>query len=121
MEDYLVLLRDSRWIKKAKRIRKRDKHCCTACGSKKYLVVHHTFYYLDYPAPWKYPDDSLLTLCSKCHQRYHEQHEIELKDPPGKNRKKKMRENKKPYRQKIMSLAEFQVIRGLRIKERKTR
>ena len=80
MSNYLEILKDKRWLKKNKRILKRDKYKCTACGSKNHLQVHHTFYYADYPNPWEYPNDSLITLCAKCHREYHEHFETEIRD-----------------------------------------
>lgn len=34
------------------------------------LHVHHT-YYVHGDAPWEYPDESLMTLCDKCHVDIH--------------------------------------------------
>lgn len=119
---YYKLLHDPRWIKKHKKIRKLDNNQCTVCGSNKHLEIHHTFYYSDYPAPWKYPDDSLLTLCSKCHLDYHRWNESTIIEPPGKKRKKKVKHSDiKPCKTKVISLAELQQIRGIRINERKVR
>jgi 5-methylcytosine-specific restriction endonuclease McrA len=95
---YAEKLFDPRWKKKCIKIRKRDNNQCTVCGAKKYLQVHHTFYYEDFPDPWLYPDESLLTVCRKCHREYHECHEIEIKKRPKtkfKNKKIKQKGNKK--------------------------
>src|SRR5690606_34273771 len=35
------------------------------------LQVHH-LYYVDRANPWDYPDDALVTVCSKCHRNIHE-------------------------------------------------
>ena len=32
--------------------------------------VHHTYYIFD-SAPWQYPDEALITLCSQCHFELH--------------------------------------------------
>lgn len=96
---YSDYLKDARWVNKRKRIIYRDGNKCTVCQSKKALQVHHTFYYTDYREPWRYPDESLLTLCKACHQKYHEEHEHEYKEPPKlfvkKKRLKHIRKNKK--------------------------
>lgn len=77
---YYHLLKNPLWFNKRKKIVERDGNKCTVCGSAKKLEVHHTFYYRDKPVPWKYPDNSLLTLCHKCHVKYHKEHKIEIKD-----------------------------------------
>ena len=120
---YLDKLQDKRWIKKRKRILKRDEYKCTVCGSKKNLQVHHTFYYSDSPDPWDYPDESLLTACRDCHLDFHLHNETEIRDRKKKKAKvlskpKKPKKKKSKKRNKI-SLAEYQEIRGLRIKPRK--
>lgn len=66
-----------RWAIKRSKILKRDGYKCTVCGSDKNLQVHHT-YYVRGAEPWGYPDDSLLTLCEKCHHEYHEYHELTI-------------------------------------------
>jgi len=90
-----------KWIAKRNRILKRDGYKCTSCGSKDDLRVHHT-YYINNLALWSYPDESLLTVCNKCHYEYHLTHEnIILKRHPHKiksNRQLKREKirNKKP-------------------------
>ena len=92
---YLEKLKDKRWKNKARKIVHRDGYKCTACGSKKKLEVHHTFYYEDYRNPWEYPNESLITVCKICHRDYHEHHEIEIR-PVTKIKPK----NKKPAKRK---------------------
>ncbi len=70
-EKYLKLLRSPKWRRKALQILKRDNYQCTVCGSGEILEVHHTFYYDNYPDPWKYPNESLITICHNCHSNYH--------------------------------------------------
>ncbi len=101
MKNYFDLLKDVRWLLKRRVILKRDNYKCTVCGSKENLRVHHTYYSGDYCMPWEYPDDSLLTLCNKCHEDYHKTHELTFKGnpikPPPKHktkRKKKVSHNK---------------------------
>ena len=101
---YLDKLSDPRWAKKRAKIFKRDGYKCTACGSDKDLQVHHT-YYVKGAEPWWYPDESLLTLCEKCHHEYHEYHELTVlpefvreksKKPNHRRRKKKQRPPREP-------------------------
>lgn len=93
--EYGDLLKDIRWLIKRKKIIERDGFKCTVCSSKKNLQVHHTYYYQQPTAPWAYPDDSLLTLCEKCHHEWHEWHELEFKDRPIKKKAAKHKNKKK--------------------------
>ena len=101
---YRDILKDARWLRKRKGILRRDGYKCTVCGAKSNLVVHHTFYYKGSPPPWQYPNSSLLTLCEKCHRKYHETHELTIK-PPKKRKKKRPVGGGIPYPNKKMSLA----------------
>lgn len=107
--NYRDLLRQERWIKKRTKILARDGYKCTVCGSTEDLQVHHTFYY-DYPTlPWRYPDVSLITLCEKCHHKWHCEHENEIR--PRFNRSgKKMKRDRKPMVKKrvIIPVSEIQ-------------
>jgi 5-methylcytosine-specific restriction endonuclease McrA len=90
------LYKSPRWFKKRDIILERDNHQCTVCKSKIKLHVHHTFYYKGDVPPWKYPNESLITLCFKCHQDWHEHSELIYKELPkqkykGKFKKKKPR------------------------------
>jgi hypothetical protein len=93
--EYVDLLKDIRWGIKRKKILTRDAFKCTVCSSKINLQVHHTYYYNQPTAPWAYPDDSLLTLCEKCHHDWHEWHELEFRDRPDKKGNSKYRKKKK--------------------------
>lgn len=65
---YSDKLRDPRWQKKRLLILNRDKFECRFCRDKtKELHVHHSFYESGFE-PWEYPDDSLFTLCFRCHK-----------------------------------------------------
>lgn len=86
--EYTDLLRDARWLIKRKKIITRDGFKCTACSSKKKLHVHHTFYYKQPTDPWEYPDDSLLTLCEKCHHKWHKDHKLNYRDRPDRRKNK---------------------------------
>lgn len=46
------------------------------------LNVHHKYYQTG-KEPWDYPDDALITYCSKCHEAEHAQVEIDWKDETG--------------------------------------
>lgn len=113
---YTEKLKNKKWIKKRNRIFKRDKYRCTVCGGEKDLQVHHTFYYSDHRDPWLYPDDSLLTVCRKCHLEFHYHHETEIRELKKKRKKQKVKKKKK---RKYISLADQQSKRELRIKSRK--
>jgi len=95
---YQEFLLDPRWLKKRKKILKRDNYCCTACGSNENLQVHHTYYLKCHVFPWSYPDDSLLTVCDKCHKHYHETHELTIKYYHSDGLSHKV--NKKPKKSK---------------------
>lgn len=59
------------WKNKHDLILERDGHKCTSCDNTSFLQVHHNFYYIPKASPWSYPDDSLVTLCGKCHRKWH--------------------------------------------------
>lgn len=72
---YRDLLKTDKWRSRRKEILNRDNHKCCWCGSSKYLQIHHRYYNL-YPddsfvKPWDYPDDALMTLCKRCHEKAH--------------------------------------------------
>jgi len=75
--DYNEQLRDRRWQDRKVRILARDKNTCQNknCAHREdtsvLMEVHHLDYIGDKMA-WEYPDDLLITLCSKCHKS--EQH-----------------------------------------------
>jgi 5-methylcytosine-specific restriction endonuclease McrA len=120
--NYFRKLKSPKWRKKREKILQRDKYRCTCCGSNKNLIVHHTFYFENYPDPWLYPDKSLLTLCDSCHREYHEYHEniIRHYKVAKINNDRvlipcKIKKIKKPH---VLSLSEIQETRELRIKKR---
>ena len=67
------------------------------------LHVHHT-YYINHLPPWMYPDDSLLTVCKKCHEEYHRTHELTILtehiSTKGKHPKRTLPKKKKEKRKK---------------------
>jgi len=67
---YHKMLKDSRWKDKRETIKTRDKNKCLVCGETNKLEVHHG-YYKPVTPPWDYDDDTLWTLCNKCHTEAH--------------------------------------------------
>lgn len=66
---YWEMLRDPRWQQKRLKVMERDKWTCRDCGNKAGTFNVHHCYYVRGNAPWDYPDESLVTLCEKCHER----------------------------------------------------
>lgn len=64
---YTKQLSHPKWKEKRQVILERDNHECQLCGLKKELQIHHG-YYTKRTNLWEYPDDSLITLCSLCHE-----------------------------------------------------
>ncbi len=97
---YERLLQTEEWQEKRLNILARDNHTCTKCGISHNLQVHHTFYSVQkislkknkfiHNAPWEYPDEALITVCSRCHQIIHRTTKIPILEEimPGKYAKK---------------------------------
>lgn len=116
-EKYHRALRSRKWANVRREVMKRDEWMCTACGSKKQLCVHHTFYYGEYTEPYDYPRSSLITLCEKCHNEFHKYHEVPIREDNrrvGKNKPPKHLKRKKYMGNKKLSLAEQQERRGVK-------
>lgn len=69
---YREQLRDRRWQVKRTRILERDNFTCqnVNCKYRHDTSVLFEVHHLDYipgTLAWDYPDDMMLTLCSKCH------------------------------------------------------
>ena len=65
---YADYLRSQVWAWKRQRALSRDGRACKLCNSRTRLQVHHR----EYPARWgDEPDDDLVTLCARCHQKFH--------------------------------------------------
>ena len=113
MSVYFDLLKSPKWIKKRKRIFKRDGFKCTVCGSDKNLRAHHTYYFKKRVSPWSYPDECLITVCDSCHKNWHEYYEIEYRDNPIPGKKVKKNKPLKVKKKKIIyrCLAEIQAER----------
>ena len=78
-ELYVEELNDVRWLTKRQSILARDMHLCTECHTNVNLQVHHIYYVYGNHA-WDYPNKALITLCDKCHKRWHRTHELEFRD-----------------------------------------
>ena len=63
-------LKDGRWQKKRLEIFERDKFECLCCHEPFQLGVHHLHYEAGL-RPWEYDNDSLVTLCDRCHNILH--------------------------------------------------
>jgi len=65
---YAEKLRDPRWQKKRLEVLQRDGWTCQRCNAKdKTLHVHH-YHYVRGKEPWEYENNSLVTLCERCHE-----------------------------------------------------
>jgi hypothetical protein len=88
-EEYSKQLSNSRWFRKRNKILARDKYQCQICKSKDQLNVHH-LYYVRGKKAWEYPHDALITWCSLCHEKWHSEHELVVREKifsEGKKRK----------------------------------
>ena len=69
-------LRDPRWQRRRLEILERDGWACALCGDDiSTLAVHHRWYEKDIE-PWEQSNESLVTLCERCHQ-------LEYDERPG--------------------------------------
>lgn len=67
---YSQKLKDERWKKKAKLVKKKAGWKCQDCGSTANLETHHCYYtsIRSGHEPWEYPLSALRCLCQECHQ-----------------------------------------------------
>jgi 5-methylcytosine-specific restriction endonuclease McrA len=82
---YQENLEDPRWKRLKNQIQARDRNCCRVCGEKSGLQVHHRQYHRkkvtgEWLKPWEYHPFLLLTLCSSCHSKGHQEFSIPIKD-----------------------------------------
>lgn len=71
MSNYSDLLKHPKWQKKRLEIMSRDGFKCKVClDEDSTLNVHHN-HYQDGKKPWEYEDNTLSTLCEKCHKAIH--------------------------------------------------
>lgn len=127
---YKTQLESPKWERKRQVILKRDNYTCTECGSKDKLHVHHLYYISDHMA-WNYPNNALITLCSKCHKKWHEKYDVEIRDrvwnkhrsyqPIKKGKKNKILANKEVsnYTTKKQGFKEEHIIKYTEMREEK--
>lgn len=66
-KSYPERLAEPKWQRKRLEILNRDNWTCQHCGDKTtQLEIHHLEYFEGHQA-WEYDDDSLITICHKCH------------------------------------------------------
>jgi len=58
---------NNKWVLLRKNLIKNE---CEKCKSTEDLVLHHIYCARYFPA-FRYKEDNLITLCRKCHQKYH--------------------------------------------------
>ena len=69
--NYSEKLKSPKWQKKRLEIMSRDEWMCRLCGSDDIqLHVHHNRYIYGRD-PWDYDNINLITLCEKCHSKFH--------------------------------------------------
>jgi len=76
---YQLDLEDVRWLTKRQSILARDMYLCTGCHKAEVLEVHH-IYYVKGNHAWDYPNKALITLCRRCHQKWHDTYKLEIRD-----------------------------------------
>lgn len=81
---YGAKLFDPRWKDKRKSIIARDNNKCAVCETEDELQVHHRQYHFSksrnmFKDPWEYPDNLLITLCKKCHNKGHNLYKVPVK------------------------------------------
>jgi len=76
---YTNKLQNPLWQKKRLKIFERDNYTCQAagCGDAKSQIEVHHYDYITGIEPWDYPDDMLITLCHKCHDKERGRVELE--------------------------------------------
>jgi 5-methylcytosine-specific restriction endonuclease McrA len=67
---YTEQLKRPLWLEKREEILKRDNYKCCVCGRKGGLEVHH-LYYEHNKLAHQYDNESLVTLCPRCHDEAH--------------------------------------------------
>jgi hypothetical protein len=76
---YSEQLKDKRWQRKRSKILLRDKYACTKCGNRENLNVHH-LYYVRGNLAWEYPHNALIVLCKECHEKWHNENVVEVRN-----------------------------------------
>ena len=78
---YSKQLRTPEWKAKRLLIISRDASTCKSCGLPTDTPQVHHLYYLKNKMAWEYPDEALITLCSRCHKELHETDSKRKKEP----------------------------------------
>jgi len=79
---YKDQLKTSAWLKKRAEIMERDNFVCSICLCDNYerqLHVHHIGYIKGKMA-WEYMDYMLVTLCCDCHEKEHDEDNLNNKN-----------------------------------------
>ena len=63
---------DPRHIEWAKKVKQRDKFTCRVCGAQKVYLHSHHLNAFAYFVEDRFNIANGITLCSKCHDRYHQ-------------------------------------------------
>lgn len=70
--DYSKKFLDPKWQKFRLSVLQRDKFRCVRCDDdKSTLHAHHTYYEEFGTDPWDYEEDTVITLCERCHEDEH--------------------------------------------------
>lgn len=80
---YGSLLFDKRWKSKREQIVNRDGYACVNCKGNLKLQIHHRQYHFivstnHFRLPWEYPNQLMVSLCEKCHQKGHSKFKVPI-------------------------------------------
>ena len=82
---YGALLFRPEWRNRREQILQRDQFTCQFCGNteKSELQVHHRQYHYvarfeAFRLPWEYPDECLVTICKRCHDKGHALYKVPI-------------------------------------------
>ena len=70
LKDYNEHINSSYWTNRKNKYYQKHKRICRACGSTKFIQLHHT-YYANFGNEL---DKHLVPLCSKCHKQLHKEY-----------------------------------------------
>jgi len=72
---YRLQYQTREWSEKREGIINRDNYKCVKCGNSNVILHVHHKKYIKGRKVWEYPDDALETLCERCHEKYHKEHQ----------------------------------------------
>lgn len=78
-EEYNKQLQTKTWQRKRNKILAKAMYLCSCCKCFECLEIHH-LYYIRGNKAWDYPDKALIVLCRECHQKWHDEHQIEYRE-----------------------------------------